>query len=438
MAKNLLQDMIVNKTGSEVDGYASSPKRKIWEEMKGEKREIPKEEPSPRFYQPQSYEDRDVGSGGNKYGLWIVALFAIVMLLFALSFLFAKATINLNPKTKPINLNSTFSAIKENNSESLTFDLVAISGEEIKSVEGGEEKEVTEKAKGTVVIYNNFSSSPQPLAIDTRLEGSNGKIYKTETKLTVPGMKNGTPGSVEVKVYASEPGEDYNSEPLDFKIFGFKGTPKYEKFYARSKGDISGGFTGRSYTVADSEKSKYLLELKDSLENKLLTKAREQIPDGFILFDDAVALSIEGESTDFISKDKNITISMKGTLYGLLLDEQKLTKEIAKSNVPGYDDSPVYIPNIQDLKFSILDKSSLSFKDTKAITFKLEGASNLVWSVDVQKLMSQVLGKKKKDFYNILAEYPNIDSADLIVKPIWKNSFPDEEKKINIIINEPT
>src|SRR3989344_6062534 len=109
--------------------------------------------------------------------------------------------------------------------------LVAIiSGEESKVVQDTKTKDVIEKAKGTVLIYNNFSSVPQRLDIDTRLEGSNGKIYKTVKKIVVPGMRSSAPGSVEVGIYAAAGGEEYNSGPLDFTIFGFKGTPKYSKF----------------------------------------------------------------------------------------------------------------------------------------------------------------------------------------------------------------
>ena len=47
--------------------------------------------------------------------------------------------------------------------------------------------------------------------------------------------KDGKPGSVEVGIYGSSAGPEYNSIPIDFKIFGFKNTPKYAKIYARSK-----------------------------------------------------------------------------------------------------------------------------------------------------------------------------------------------------------
>src|SRR6185436_19331087 len=104
--------------------------------------------------------------------------------------------------------------------------------------------------------YNNYSTASQNLDIDTRLEGSNGKIYKTKTKIVIPGMKDGKTGSVEVKVYASVAGPEYNSAPLDFKIFGFKGTPKYSKFYGRSKGALSGGAKGKAPALSAEEEDK--------------------------------------------------------------------------------------------------------------------------------------------------------------------------------------
>jgi hypothetical protein len=158
-----------------------------------------------------------------KYVLWFVALISVIFCFFAFSYLFSKAEIVVNPKIKEVALNENFSATKDASGDSLGFNTVIISGEESETVQATEEKEVKEVATGSVVIYNSFSSVPQNLNIDTRLEGSNGKIYKTLTKATVPGMTKGkVPGSVEVKIYAAQPGEEYNSDPLDFKIYGFR------------------------------------------------------------------------------------------------------------------------------------------------------------------------------------------------------------------------
>ena len=125
--------------------------------------------------------------------------------------------------------------------------------------------------------------------------------------ITVPGMgKDGKPGSVEVKIYGAEAGTEYNSPPLDFKIFGFKGTSKYSKFYGRSKGAVTGGIKGKYPFIPESQKENILSEMKTSLEAKLFQKAKDQIPDGFILFQDAVVLKIDSESMNPASAQENM------------------------------------------------------------------------------------------------------------------------------------
>ena len=215
MPKNLLNDMV--KRSPKVDSRRAA-------------RSEQRPEPSNFVKIPDDLR----GTGGRRrrrWGLWFIAAVSVIFFLFALSYLFAKATVTVNPKIEDVSLNQNLSASKDGTGDILSFDLVVISGEETKTVTATEQKDVLQKAKGKAILYNNFSASPQLLSIDTRLEGSNGKMYKTEKKTTVPGMKDGKPGSIEVGIYADEAGEGSNSAPLDFKIFGFKGGPKYTQFY---------------------------------------------------------------------------------------------------------------------------------------------------------------------------------------------------------------
>ena len=305
--------------------------------------------------------------GGSRYGLWFVALLSIIFLIFSVSFLFTKATITITPKTEELVLNQNLSAVKDMNATGLSFDLVALSGEEEKTIEAGQEEDVETKAKGTIVIYNNFSSNPQSLDVETRLLGSNDKIYKTDAKIVIPGKaKDGTPGSIEVGIHAGEVGEEYNSGPLDLKVFGFKGTPKYEKFYARSKGEITSGFKGRIRTVNPEAKNVAFNELKDTLEIKLLEKVTNQIPEGFVLFKDAVFLTVDEEVIDNSVSTSSVPVKVKGTLYGFLFDEKKLSAQIAAVATSDYDGSPISIPNMKDFIFSPPNTlSSSSSRETK-------------------------------------------------------------------------
>jgi len=377
----------------------------------------------------------------SRRSLWFVAIVSILFFLFSLSFFFANATVTVNPTIRDIELkNKSMTAVKNATAGSLSLDIVSISGEETKTLQATEKKEVSTKATGTVVLYNTFSTSPQSLSIDTRLEGSNGKIYKTSKALVIPGMnKSGKAGSVEATVYAAEAGEGYNSSPLDFKIFGFKGTPKYAKFYARSKTPLTGGFTGSSLAISDTEKAKAQEELKDSLKEKLLQKATEQIPDGFILFKDATFISIQDETFEPTTSDTDLPITIKGTLYGILLREDELTQKIAEESITNYDESEVYIPNIKDLIFHTSVKEDLvnniPFVDN--IEFTLSGKAQIVYRLDNEKFTRDLLKKPKDELNQVLSQYPNIASAELSLSPFWLRSLPSKSKDIKVIVNYP-
>ncbi|OIO29444.1 hypothetical protein COX93_02380 [Candidatus Nomurabacteria bacterium CG_4_10_14_0_2_um_filter_30_12] len=428
MSRNLLQDMVrVKNTQRPIKEWPVNNVESFTEriEKKEDKKEI-------------IFNKINQNNKKSKYRFYLVALISVVFLLFALSFLFSGAKITITPKIKEIPINENLSATKDSNTQGLSFDLVVISGEENKTIQGGEEKEVEIPAKGTVIIYNSYGSSSQILDIDTRLEGSNGKIYKTSKKIIVPGMINSKPGSIEVDIYGSSSGEEYNSAPIDFKVFGFKGTSKYSKFYARSKGNITGGFKGKTSVVSSLDKATTVSELKSTLETKLLKKVSDQIPSGFILFKDAIILDIDDKNINFIpGKDNMITVNVKGTLYGFLFDEKKLTKKIGEDIIDKYDGGDIYIPNIRDLAFSFSDKEDISSADIKSISFTLSGAPRIIWKVDEAKFVTDVLNKKKKYFNQILLQYPNIDSAELVIRPFWKSSFPEKSKSIEVIVNYP-
>ena len=380
-------------------------------------------------------------SVGFRYGLWFVALIAVIFLLFAISFLFSGAKVTVNPKTQDLVLNQNLDAIKDSGNgsgnDNLSFDLMAISGQETKTIQGGPAKDVALKAKGTVRIFNAFSAMPQKLAMNTRLIGSNGKIYKTEAETTVPGVAaDGTPGSVEVGIYGETAGPEYNSTPLDFKISGFKGTDKYSKIYARSEGDITGGLQGKFAQISDDQKTNAVNDLRNVLQADLLKKATDQIPDGYILFKDAVFFDDDGGSADIASANGLVPVNLSGTLYGFLFKKDDLTKRIVQENVESYDGSDVYISNLQGLTFSLANKET-SFENVTSINFTLTGSAKVVWKVDTDKLTADLLGKRKGDFNQILSEYPNIDSADLTIKPVWGMSFPDKSQDIKVVVNYP-
>lgn len=420
MPRNLLQDMVRTKR--------SKPPAPV-ERVRIEEATI----------EPRVVYSRPRRRSSSKNTLWLVAIVSVVFCLFSVSYLFSSVKINIDPKIKTVALNTNLSATQNASGETLPFNLIVISGEETETISATETRDVLEKASGTVIIYNNFGYATQKLTADTRLSGSNGKIYKIKTAVSVPGIVGTKPGSVEVGIYAAEAGEEYNSVPIDFNVTGFLGTPKYSKFYARSKGDISGGFKGKSPAVSDVDKASALARVKVSLQEKLLQKATDQIPEGFILFKDAAFLNIDQNSADFNSHEVGtVPVTLKGALYGILFNEEKLTKKIIDGNVKNYDNSAAFISNIKDLGFSMISPGSMyALGSEQDISFNLKGTVNIVWKLDEAKFITDLLGKSKTDFNAVLATYPNVDSADLTISPFWKMSLPDKSKDIHVFVNYP-
>lgn len=386
----------------------------------------------------QKYNNIEINKAhSSKYVLWIIAIVCIGALLFAVSFLLVKAKVTIVPKSIDVVLDQQLSLNKDDKSSDLYFSLVSLEGEEKKNFESGEAKDVSIPAIGKVIIYNSYSKNSQNLDINTRLEASNGKIYKTDKKISVPGLSSdGNPGKIEVGIYASENGESYNSEPLDFKILGFKGNPKYNKIYARSVGSISGGFVGKINTLSDIEKAGAFSELEKSLKEKLSSRVEDQIPEGFLLYDKAIFFDVLDESIGKASTENEVEVSVKGKLYGFLVNEKVLTTKIAKNIIEKYKDEDLYIKDIQNLDFNITNAEGIS-EDIKNLSVKLAGNTKFIYKVDPQQVSADLLGKNKKYFNQIMSDYLNIESANLELFPPWMSVLPNKIEKINIVVNYP-
>jgi len=143
----------------------------------------------------------------------------------------------------------------------------------------GENSVSGKKASGSVVIYNEYSSSSQTLIATTRLQSTDGKIFRLLKNVVVPGTTNvgGTiqPGAIEAEVVADQAGSDFNIDPTDFKIPGFANGPKFDKFYAKSSSSFSGGTSdgtsGGSAKVTqqdiDSAKAKAEAAINDKINS---------------------------------------------------------------------------------------------------------------------------------------------------------------------------
>ncbi len=382
------------------------------------------------------------GRGRNgfftRYGIWIVAVVVFVIFVVAFSLVFAGSKVVITPKQKDITVSGQFSAFLEPETGQLPYEIMKLKESATKAVKASGKRRVEERASGKIMIFNDFSAKTQRLVTNTRFETPEGLVYRIHDPIEVPGQRKSSngellPGSIEVVVFADEPGEKYNIDLTDFTIPGFKGSPQYKKFFARSKTAMSGGFVGNRPIVSDTTLADTASELRSNIEEKLKTQANADKPDTFYLFDGAIFFEW-GKPEIVESEGSQALVKQSGILYGVLFPKQDFSQLIAKATIAGYDGESVRLDSIKGISLSVSpDPESLPWQEN-LFTFNLEGSARIIWVFDEEQLKDDLAGRPRAALPTILEGYPGVDKAKAVLRPLWKQTFPVNPEKISVEI----
>jgi len=362
----------------------------------------------------------------------------LVFLFFSLSVFFSGATVTVYPKKQVVSVDKSAVAGTEGNVP-LKLKIVQVSKKESAEADATGQKEENKKASGTIIVYNAYGRNSQKLIKNTRFETPDGKIYRINSSITVPGMTvsegKDIPGSVEAVVYADEPGEEYNIGRTDFTIPGFKGDPRYQKFYARSKTDMRGGMKGFVYTISDDDTRDITALLEKRLTESLLKEAAKNTAPEYVLFGSTGFFDWSDiKVTSNPGNEKKVTVEKSGTLYIPVWERAALAKYIAQASIKGYAGEPVTSPNLDTLTVGVKDTSAFSASKPGNINVSLKGTTTIVWLFDQDSLIKDLGGQPKQNFQAILKKYQGIDKAELVVTPFWKRAIPEGEEDVSIKI----
>lgn len=409
------------------------------------KQDIAKKRP-PRMKPRHSDEDIssiDIIDGGSqkKKRIFISAFVAILILAagFGMSILLTGADVTVYPKYKDTTVQASFTSHIEPQVGELGYELLTLEANGERQVSATGEEVVSERAIGTLLIYNAYSEKPQRLIKNTRFESPDGLIYRISESVEVPGSTTGddesvVPGVVSAEVFADGTGEQYNIDPAKFTIPGLKGTDQYEKMYAESTVEFTGGFEGSKFMIEETELQTAQQSLHLELRDTLLARLKEETLAGFILYEDAITFAFDSlPATEY--GDKLATIKERARLQVPIFKESQFAQYLAENTVPGYEGEPIYIDDPHSLTYSYT-KATTSKSDIATLTtidFNLTGDVRLIWSFDESVLQSDIVGLPKTALSNVLSGYPAIERAEAVVRPFWSQSFPNESSGINII-----
>ena len=396
-----------------------------------------------RHEERESFSDEYNYDKKNRFGQHLKigsAIFGALLVIGYLiyGFCFYSATVTAHLKHVDVSLEKkAFQAKSEKGENTVTFQIMSLSEEQTAKLTPTGEKKIVKKASGKITVYNSFSAQSQVLIKNTRFETPDGKIFRIDSQVLVPGMKKvggkDVPGFLEVAVSANETGPEYNIGPTDFTIPGFKGSPRFTKFYARSKTSMTGGVNGVVKTISDEDLKKAKDSLSESLKQKLLANASAQKPKGSVMYENAMFFTFTDTVDDSIQTgEKDVPLILKGTIDAVLFDETELGRSIVAPDISLNDNEQIKIGNIEKLDFAWKAQRGSAPEKTEILDFSLSGKANVVWVIDENALKNKLAGAQKNEFPRIMAQFLGVDKTIADFSPFWRSAFPKNPGKIYI------
>lgn len=294
------------------------------------------------------------------------------------------------------------------------------------------QQEVAAKAKGTVIVKNDFSSESQTLIATTRFEDGSGRIFRTLQTVTVPGKTGDEPGSVQVDVIADKPGPEYNIEPSDFTIPAFKEqglTGRYDGITGSSRNPFVGGALGLSGIVTQEDMDAAIAQVTEELENEVRLAFDAQAVNLELINAAQVGVTDIKPSAEVDQAVDSFTVTATGTLstVGFRADDLfVLLKDHAQRNW-----QLTVLPDQLELHYDeirfVQDRGILAF----SVTALGKGYVDL----DTERITADIAGKSRNEVRDYFRSAEGVRSSTVLLSPIWVRSVPDDPERIELKLN---
>lgn len=399
-----------------------------------------------RWGQRDGYDSEKLKSARNRKLIWTVLAGTVLILILFIYGALAKATVTIQLRQENVDFPLKITALSTIASVDREFNRIPGQLFSVQKEESGKfpvtgNKNIIQKAGGRITIYSK-NPAAQRLVATTRFESPQGLIFRILETITVPpAVKVGAEvllGSIESAVSADKPGSEYNIGPANFTIPAFKGSPKFDEFYAVSDQSMRGGQIGEAKTVSASDFSKASESLTNRLRDLILKSLRSQsgqlkiIDSAVIKFEDPVINAKIDESPRLNSPDGNGTDDLKMTIKG-----SAQTIGFKESDVRELIDNFV----LKDRGLELIDKDlSVKYPDpvydgaNKAMKFTIQVTGMAAAKIEKEKIVKALLGLDEDSIRIYFGGLKEVESARVTLAPFWIKKIPRDAGKVRLLI----
>jgi baseplate J-like protein len=301
------------------------------------------------------------------------------------------------------------------------------------SVNATGSKDVGDKAKGTVTIYNNNQNSVT-LNSGTTLTASNGQVFLLDNNVTVASSSGDifsgtTPGTTQTTVTAKDLGTDGNlPSGTEFQI-GSDNTVA-----AKNDNAFSGGTKKTVTVVSANDIANLRSQLSKSVQGSAQQKLSAQADSGYTVLPLAGSPTLSNEVFNHHVGDQATQVTLNGSVNYTGMEYQNsdldsFAKTIMKNKFP-------QDPNIANnsVKETVNDANQ---RTSQAITATVSIQAGLLPNVNNQDVISLVQKKSLGDAKNALGNIPQVQSADITFSPpipLLPLLFPSLPHHINVTV----
>lgn len=445
-----LSDIVPKGKRDEEDDYEEEPEPTPKKSARTlfKKKIVEEEIPEPESDLDQTEEDEELVLPGTVKKSWqpkirfkgLIAVGVIVLLLVPTFFLFyqyRKADVAIAFNTRPFEYQGAFTAsVNSSEIDPATNNIPAEIFSQSKNYTGlypaSGRSNVSEKATGKLLIYNAYSSQKQVLVVNTRFQTPDGKIFRLQNQVEVPGaqIKDGKiiPSSIETLVIADKAGPAYNLGAIEkLTIPGFKDPEKFNGFYG-SLISSSGGFIGEKAVPTEKDITDAKKKTEETLRQSLEKSLTLEKPQGFKILDEATEVVITKISVNKITNEKGeFSVFGEAEFRAIGFKEESL-KSLLISKAENSD----------GLVFKTI---TLNYTDPqknftkKEFKFSLDAKGVLTQSFDSEKFVQGILGLSVDEAQAEIRKLKGLSVGKISISPPWLKTLPDNIEKIQIQVD---
>lgn len=295
---------------------------------------------------------------------------------------------------------------------------------------------VTGYAKGMIKIFNEYSPTNLNFVVRTRFETADGKIFRTQSPVTIPGytVRAGKlqPGIVVVAIQADQPGPEYNiASNTVLKVSAFQGTDRYDKIYAVLQDSLKGGVKGKAAVITEDDMKNAKEKIVEYAFNQAKAEMFVSLPEGKRLLDKALQLKINKISSVFAVNDAvdKFDVTIDGELRIWFFDENQI-RQLVASKLTSPDIKNELVNSEIQLFY---ENVNVSFEEGK-ISMNVRVKQVLRPVLDITVFKQRIAGQDIDTLKRELLKLGGVERANISVWPFWVNLVPKNIDRIRINI----